>query len=334
MSPVNRPLPTRSLIGWIPLGFLMALGLHALVLFMPLSSSEEVPVPDPAEQETISISRVPLKAEESQTEEPASGPQSASVRSAQPRPALTPQRPPQASSRSVRSSAQTNRSGSSSARQPSRRQTANETDSRRSAAAEIAALPPDSTTAVTSPAEQPRSPQPSEPAAPDKAQGLTTLLAYAKTLAAKPMIASDALVSYINYLRRAYAYNPADTTAAEATQNLNQWLNDMASAIPADMTQPIESEVALAYPLKVCLEQVPQTANVGAVVTTSGSLAADPVLLQSTGYEGLNEKAIALVKEQPFDPENSPQAYLYQVTVEYDRDRCFQPPDSAETAAR
>ncbi|NJL85193.1 MAG: hypothetical protein HC886_03195 [Leptolyngbyaceae cyanobacterium SM1_1_3] len=333
MPPTDKPnFLARSLIGWIPLGFLIALGVHGLVLFVPLSSSQEMPASETADEEPVTISRLPLDSKTSDSQEnlaPArTGAATAQNRSASGSSAQAGSgRSAQTNSRTTRSN-QANRSNTRRNNSSSRRQTTTESESR-SAEEEIAALPPDS------PASNPAAGNPSTPAAapetPNRTQGLTALLAYAKTLAAQPMIASDSLLSYIAYLRRAYAYSPLDTTPAEATANLARWTAQIEAEADVPVASPTASKLMLEYPLKICLEAAPKPASVGAWVTARGALADDPVLLKSTGYAGLNEKAIAVVKEQTFADTSQPRAYVYEVAIDYDPDRCLQPTTSEQT---
>ncbi|MFE4108162.1 hypothetical protein [Almyronema epifaneia] len=331
MLPPDKPNPwTRSLIGWMPLGFLVALGLHAFVLFVPLSSSQEIPRPEATAEETVTISRLP----------PPTAPTEAATAS-EAKPAEQFARPSAAQSgtqRSAQPSARVTRPNSSPRPAASRRrqstQTATESESQRSVEAEISALPADADARTTPAADgRTRSLTPSASETTDNAQPLAGLLAYAKTLAAQPMIASEALISYIDYLSRAYTYNPRNTTPAEATANLAAWTAQLsATAATADLAPPISSQVTLAYPLKVCLHEAPQSAKVGALVAANGNLIDLPVLLKSTGYEGLNEKAIAAIQAQSFEQTERSQTYVYDVTIDYDAARCFQPAKADDRA--
>ncbi len=82
------------------------------------------------------------------------------------------------------------------------------------------------------------------------------------------------------------------------------------------------------YPLASCLTPAPAEGLVGVIVNTAGQLVKEPVLLDSTGYTVLDEKALELALQRSFDPQAggsplpNPRAHWLPVQVQYDGANC------------
>lgn len=81
------------------------------------------------------------------------------------------------------------------------------------------------------------------------------------------------------------------------------------------------------YPIAACLTPAPAEGLVGVIVNASGQLVKEPVLLDSTGYTVLDEKALELALQQSFEPNSgsalpNPQAHWLPIQVEYDGANC------------
>lgn len=81
------------------------------------------------------------------------------------------------------------------------------------------------------------------------------------------------------------------------------------------------------YPIAACLTPAPAEGLVGVIVNASGQLVKEPVLLDSTGYTVLDEKALELARQRSFEPHSggalpNPQAHWLPVQVQYDGANC------------
>ncbi|MBD2110768.1 MULTISPECIES: hypothetical protein [Cyanophyceae] len=81
------------------------------------------------------------------------------------------------------------------------------------------------------------------------------------------------------------------------------------------------------YPLASCLTPAPAEGLVGVIVNAAGQLVKEPVLLDSTGYTVLDEKALELALQRSFGPQASsplpnPRAHWLPIQVQYDGANC------------
>ncbi|MEA5447932.1 hypothetical protein VB780_05085 [Leptolyngbya sp. CCNP1308] len=81
------------------------------------------------------------------------------------------------------------------------------------------------------------------------------------------------------------------------------------------------------YPIATCLTPAPAEGLVGVIVNASGQLVKEPVLLDSTGYTVLDEKALELALQRSFEPNPggtlpNPQAHWLPIQVEYSGANC------------
>lgn len=103
-----------------------------------------------------------------------------------------------------------------------------------------------------------------------------------------------------------------------------QGLSDDAIPVLGTKLPPLQ----VAYPINTCLVPPPVEGLVGVIVTSTGQLAKDPVLLDSTGYTVLDEKALDLARQQTFAPLPAgtalpnPRADWLPVQVQYDAANC------------
>lgn len=84
--------------------------------------------------------------------------------------------------------------------------------------------------------------------------------------------------------------------------------------------------IQVTYPISACLTPAPAEGLVGVIVNGAGQLVKDPVLLDSTGYTVLDEKALELALQRSFEPHSgslpNPQAHWLPVQVQYDGANC------------
>jgi hypothetical protein len=135
----------------------------------------------------------------------------------------------------------------------------------------------------------------------------------------------------------AYAYNQQakssiSDTATFYTSVVSGWLEAEGQGITDDNLLPIPGEklapIQVAYPLDACLVPVPAEGVVGVVVDAAGQPLKEPVLLDSTGYTVLDEKALELALQRNFptqptdNPLPNPRGYWLPIQVEHDVEGC------------
>ena len=325
--------------------FLLAAGLHAGLLLIPIagsSSDSVVPAPDP-EGASITVTRIPPKAAQTVAGQSAAATRlapspAAGVATAVRQPAsagqTTPASQQPAQTRQTRNG-QTDETGSTTGRSNSdnRRRAStntgnnrigntsqNQTDNRNTDH-EIAVLSPpsappnsdssDSTTDNTPAVQEP----PTLIALKDGAQSREV-----------PNLLRDFLVRLRHSVLR--------TTDPETEEAKQKWLVSLTEEQDLNVSeaQGLEKAVEISYPLIAddegrrflsCLTPLPEKGLVGVVVDADGEIATEPALLRSSGYEFLNEIALEKVKDYTdFPEESSQQAYTIDVEVDYDEDAC------------
>lgn len=129
-------------------------------------------------------------------------------------------------------------------------------------------------------------------------------------------------------LRELYSYNPENTSGDAASQNMEDWIASLPPEVSEgenlNINEPID--LTIDYPLRACLPgQEPRNASVGVVADANGELLAEPQLLRSTGYKGLNEAALDAVESYEIPAAEGPKAYTFRVNVDYDSENCLSP---------
>jgi hypothetical protein len=116
------------------------------------------------------------------------------------------------------------------------------------------------------------------------------------------------------------------------TEVISDWIEAEGQGITDDNRLPMMGEklppLIVAYLLTTCLITPPSEGVVGVIVDTTGQRLDDPVLLDSTGYDVLDDKAIAIALERSFpaqpadSPWPNPRGYWLPVQVQYDVAGC------------
>ncbi|NEP18070.1 MAG: hypothetical protein F6J97_14380 [Leptolyngbya sp. SIO4C1] len=297
--------------------FWLALGLHAALLFIPISGSSDDAVPPPdLEEDTIAVTRVPPEPSAQPATPPAVAPLPAAAvrRASQAEPASSAAQP-------------------ASAAQPSQPRVSSPastapTTARRSVGQGVPELPPASESAP------PRPPQATEAASPAVQEPLT-LAALAKGATGS---VPNRLTQLLDWFGRLYTYRPEKTTAEATAAAKSAWLSAVRARTglatlesqsvepPVGLRYPLEKDASLAYERNfvACLSETPQSALVGVDFDAAEEMAADPALLRSTGYEFLDQEAIARASQQgEFPSQKAQKAYTVEVVIDYDAERCF-----------
>ena len=150
----------------------------------------------------------------------------------------------------------------------------------------------------------------------------------------------NSLRDFAAKIDQSLTYNAENTDDASAQQAKDEWQSDMqqqANVGPiepmppaqiAELTQieyPIESSLKSAgRSLRRCLTEDPKTAEVGVRFDARGNVADEPRLLRSTGYSALNEEIKAMVAAyDDFPSDRASKAYTFEVEVFYDNELCI-----------
>lgn len=153
------------------------------------------------------------------------------------------------------------------------------------------------------------------------------------TLSALPTDTPQALIDYVLSLQQRYSYKPDTISDKLRVKAIATWQRELEaeSAIalsdPTSSLELVQESVTMSYPLVACLSHAPNTATVGLALDSSGTLQTEPKLLQSTGYLGLNQRALELVEqmELPFELPltETPRLYAIDVHVDYSAEDCI-----------
>ena len=329
--------------------FLLAAGLHAGLLLIPVaggSSEGLVPAPDP-EGESISVTRIPPKA--AKPAKPGTAGQAAAPKANLPAttPATTTQAPTsskpttgtnnnqqrsQSNTRSQSGQQRSSGSGSSSNRASnrgsqtngSRRNNRNNRSNQTARNNQPPGLPDLPNNTNTVPNTVPVT-VPSE-GSTQKAPTLTALREGADSQGI-PSLLKDFLT------RLQYSLQETrDLATAEAQQ---AWLAKLEEEPGIQVSTPQELEKALEinYPLTIedngprlinsCLNPLPKTGLIGIVVDENGKVTTEPMLLRSSGYPLLNDIALGNIKDyKEFPDSNAQKIYTVPVEVKYNEEAC------------
>lgn len=315
---------------------LASLGLHGLFLLIPVASSDEaaIPPPDP-EEDNIAITRIPPAAADAAPSQP--------VAAATATPQTVPQRPVQATTQ-PRAVARPRASSQTPATRTAPNRTVARTTNVPSAGANQAELPSlpgqgnstdgSSTARVNSP--NPDVPPP-EPTIPTLGQDRReTILAYVAGL----NLPEERMNQLAATVWQRYGYSTLDTSRGEYTDNLTQWqaMIQQETGLADLVAEEDRTDFSVEMERRVCLVRPPGEVKVGFVVNPDGSFRQAPVLLRSSGYDELNQKALDTI--QQYNPAADDDIKAYTVTVEtavdYGPNDCLDSPQqpsgtSAET---
>ncbi len=298
---------------------LMSLGLHGVLLLLPIGGADQavMPGPDP-EQDSVTITRVPPDDRSTEPPLPVSPVPSQAAPTAPPTEVGAPtpvrQRPAAAPARSP-------------APQPAPPATA----------APPATSSPDSTPATPPEptlAEPPDTPPPASSTAPSQPLFDTSLgeqlLAHGQSLNLPQAQIERALAS----IQERFVYDAEAASPAAYEANLNEWTTalqqppDLVNGVP----QAYPDTLSVTYYQRACLPETPGTAKIGAVVNPAGETQARPVVLQSSGYGELDRLVMNRVRTHTFPQAADPRAYTLEVEtdVNHGQSGCLDPDNLLE----
>ncbi len=319
--------------------FLLAAGLHAGLLMIPIaggSSDSVVPAPDP-EGESITVTRIPPKtglvapSATRPAPRPAAGVATAVRQPASARGHTTASQQPD-QTRQTRNG-QTDKTGSTTGRSNfdnRRRASTNNGNNRRGSTSQNQTdnQNTDNEIAVLSPPSNP----PNSGGNDDTADNTSTVQEPPTLVALKDGAQAevpDLLRDFLTRLR----HSVLRTTDPETEETKQKWLVNLTEeqGLNVSTAQGLEKAVEIRYPLIAdegrrflsCLTPLPKKGLVGVVVDADGTIATEPALLRSSGYGFLNEIALEKAKDYTdFPEESSQQAYTIDIEVDYDEDAC------------
>ena len=145
----------------------------------------------------------------------------------------------------------------------------------------------------------------------------------------------------------ALTYREAGTSEAIAQQKRADWeakIRTQANVEAVEVIAPTQFAglTPINYPIQsaedaevlsysACLEKAPHNAEVGVLFDSQGNIATEPELIRSTGYEALNKEILAVFGDidsfsnigEDLDLDNRrSKAYLFEVAIDYQTDAC------------
>ncbi|PSN77916.1 hypothetical protein C8B47_19580 [filamentous cyanobacterium CCP4] len=213
----------------------------------------------------------------------------------------------------------------------------------------LAPVPPTPTTQISQPARSPVASAPAAPApaapkpiTPPHARPQTSPPAQTAAAAPQDVIGLEPLPSepppltLDDRLRDPAHYQFNQQAKSLSSDDVNfhlavvpHWLETEGQGL-SDREVPVLGQklppLQVPYPISTCLVPPPAEGLVGVIVSATGELVKEPVLLDSTGYTVLDEKALELVLQRTFEPQSgalpNPQAHWLPVQVQYNGANC------------
>ena len=311
--------------------FLLAVGLHAGLLLIPIaggSSDEIVPAPDP-EGESITVTRIPPQTTQSARPiggQPAASRPAADVVTAVRQPATatqtstTNQQGQQHRTQNSQDSGDRTANGSSNNRRQANSNNRSNRRDNRDSNNEIAVLPADDNSNSRG----------NSPTNTQTEQTPSTLVALKD--GAQSQEVPQPLQNFLVRLR----HSILRTTDPEVEEAKQTWLATLSEQPDIQISDPqdLDKAVEISYPLIAdhngtrrflsCLTPTPAKGLVGIVINPDGEIATAPAILRSSGYEFINDIALERVKDyQNFPDSDTQKLYTINIEVDYDKDACI-----------
>ncbi len=307
---------------------LMSLGLHGLLLLLPIGGADQavMPGPDP-EPDSVTITRVPPDDRSTEPPLPVSAvpSQGSSIAPAAGVGAPAPVSQPPAANP---------------ARSPAPRPTP--PPSPAPPAPADTSLPdtslPDTSPPDTTPAappeptlaEPPDTPPPASSIAPSQSLFDTSLGEQLQELNLPQAQIERVLAS----IQERFVYDAEAASPAAYEANLSAWTTalqqqpGLASVVPQAYPTPL----SVTYYQRACLPETPGTAKIGAVVNPAGEPQTRPVVLQSSGYGVIDRLVMNRVRTHTFPQTADPRAYTLEVDtqVNHGQNDCLKPDNLPE----
>ncbi|MEM9805177.1 MAG: hypothetical protein AAF959_07840 [Cyanobacteria bacterium P01_D01_bin.56] len=142
-------------------------------------------------------------------------------------------------------------------------------------------------------------------------------------------------LSRLEQLQARFQYNDEDTQQEAVDENYDTWESETEEAIAA-MDIAVEtaekSELTIDSGFGLCVANAPTNGEVGILVAPDGT-PSNPKVLRSTGYEHINQAALAaLLEEDEYPAADVAVRYIFDLKVDYDADACNTGDEILETA--
>ncbi len=180
-------------------------------------------------------------------------------------------------------------------------------------------------TQVTQPKEASPSPQAIAPPAPSVPDAPPDLL----PTPAPPQTLDERLRDPAAYEFNQRAKGLVADEVTLLTTVISDWLETEAQGVSDSDVPGLGRKLAplqVTYPIATCLTPPPAAGLVGVIVSPTGQLVKAPVLLDSTGYTVLDDKALDMARQQTFPPTTgnlpNPSAHWLPIEVQYDSASC------------
>jgi hypothetical protein len=298
---------------FFPLMLLASIGLHGVVLFMPVAPSEDelVPPPDP-EEDGIAITKIEAPQPRSPAAASSAPANPGTVKTARPAPTTAAAQTPSAgASRPSPAPTSPHRTGTRSTTQERSPTVTARTQNRQDAQTSQPTVPDLSTVGAV---PNPNATAPTVPPTPDNGRE-------------NAVSSTSAFEAYIKVFE---AYNGVTISEAEATSLRQSWLasfRDRGAAFANLEIQPLKDFDPLPYEANICLPSPPATAQVLVLVDAEGNVDEYQPFIQRTGYRNFDGEASQQIANHGFPDAETPQAYLAEIPVAYDPEDCEWPPN-------
>jgi|GEM_PF-928558 len=310
---------------------LASLGLHVLLLLLPTGASDDVVIPPPdPEQDSVAITRVPPPSA------PATQPIDGVATTSTPATA-------QALRGQAQSLAQSSQAGAqATTRQQTSRRSSGGVSQSGSGGTTSSAGVGNTGAGLANSGGSARSAEPSQAAGTNQAVVPTPPPATTEPSRAlfDPEI-GERLMAYVAALNlpqtqvdnlRAsiqdrFGFAAAATSREAYSTNLRDWEESIRQETgEADLSAEVDrTSLSVTYPQRVCLVNDPVEVRVGVLTNPDGSQRGEPVVLRSSGYAALDQKALAAVQDHKFPEADGIKAYTIAVAtqVDYGRRPCL-----------
>lgn len=311
------PAKKRGILYWrwllAPM-LLASLGLHGLILFVPIAPSDEdlVPPPDP-EEEGIAITKIEAPQPRSAIAAPANaGTVKTAPSAAAPQTRATP-------TPAVRSARPTNSATRATSQGGGDRSTTNRAASNRPSAADQ----------TPSGANFAQMPSVDNPSADAPAAGGRATSGNGRTPGNPANPAAAGPDPFETYIEAFATYNGVKISEADAAETQTIWLQSFSDR-GAEFTnldiEPLKIFEPVPYESDICLPNAPDDAELLVLVNADGTVEEYQPFMQRTGYRRFDNAAADTIRQHDFPAADAPKAYLVEVAVDYDDANCQWPP--------
>lgn len=139
-------------------------------------------------------------------------------------------------------------------------------------------------------------------------------------------------LSRLAQLQAKFEYNEENTSDEELEANYTTWVDqtDETSEIPIETVEE-KAELPVESGFSLCVANPPTNGEVGVLVAPDGT-ASNAEVLRSTGYDHINQAAVAAILEGEYPEAETALRYSFDLVVNYDAEACSTGEEILETA--